>query len=68
MAVTRRLRKFAEADSIESVTDQMNGATANGFLANRGGMNSGERIVAVHKEHNYWYVFTEEITMGPTKP
>lgn len=65
MAVTRRLRKFCDANSPEKVTAQMNGTTTDGFSANRGGMRSGERIVGSYEKDGYLYLITEELVMGP---
>lgn len=72
MAVTRRVRKYAGAsarnhDSAERMTEMMNG-THNSSEYNSGwAMNPHERIVSTQYVDGDWWVFTEELVMGPVR-
>ena len=70
VAVTRRVRRYGDLstrnyDTAERLTEMMNGTHRSSQYNKEWSLNPSERIVAVQYAEGSWFVFTEELVMGP---
>lgn len=69
MAVMKRCRQYIASVRDVGTADVLTSMMNKGDLPGRSGhgeaMNPGERICAVHYADGNWFIFTEEVVMGP---